>query len=133
MIDLMRRSERGEWIIAAEEVNLAFADDDSDWNELKELVVEETVKCLYYHKISPKLFDLSSCDDSSEFMPAVIKATSEFMKDDKLILKRFVRRNADDLARWHHFMVDYGRSGLLNFDGRGNPIDRTIKTWDWCR
>lgn len=129
MTGLLRRFEARDAPITAKELKLVF-ESKSEWSELKELAIEETVKRLYYDKVHPKEFGLKSYDGIPGLMSAIVHTSTQFNADKDLFFKRFTKKSGQGVARWEHFMVDGGHNVLWNLDENGR-CDFEVKGQKW--
>lgn len=107
-------------------ITAAFGGPIAEWNELKELAVEEAVKCIYHYEVDFDDFDLDECDKIRGLMPAIVNTHRRLKENPDSILARFKKPEGRDSARWEEFLVDGGLGTTFQFnkDGKYQPKKR---------
>lgn len=127
MVKLLKQFNKLGSQIDAKTIKAVFKGGNAGWSELKELAVEEAVKCFYHYKVDPAEFELQKCDTIPGFMLAVTRAYRRFVNNPKLILSRFEKEEGHERARWEDFLVDGGLGTMFQFNqvGKYRPKKRT--------
>ena len=104
-------------------LNASFFSRRRSQYQLRELLLEELVKCLYQHDMDPAEFDMYELGDVDCMMLMDLVMTHKrFIKDKDSFFDRFTKRNGKEKARWEDFMVTDGMKLLWARDVTGESI-----------
>lgn len=90
--------------------------------EMKQLILEELVKNLYYYDKDPTTLGLDSLEKYPGVMSPLTKTHMRYLKHQSRLFYRFVKANGGLNVVWEEFLVEDGIRKLWQRDEDGQPI-----------
>lgn len=108
MIELLRFFNDRNNRITTAQIKLDFPEENPEWTELKEPVVEEAAKNLFFFEVDFSIFRIEECEGIPKLMPAMFKAHRRFLQDKVGFLDRYAGNESSATGRWDDFMTEGG-------------------------
>lgn len=130
MIQLLQHFEQPSAQISYDLLCAPFERSSDEWSELKELLVEEFVKCIYHHGVEFSHGELEQLAQCPGLFTAFIRLHKRFIKDRETFFERFTKRDGKITARCEYFLAHDGIRKTWDRDEDGQPNCRKKRKWN---